>query len=334
MDEWIKKIECKGCISMLNFKTYTKKEMYASTNLDINQSDGITTLPYYTDKNRIKACINEYDKHLTKKQLKNFFEKDAAKFEQDRWRGRPEAIYDFIATKKILEDSLAFLNKKKHIRVLDTGCGTGVWGRELKNFGLEIEYLGVDFSSNMIKKSQGFDKESLQTTNINYILTDVEKLPIRGKKYDLVICNHLLEYVIDPLDFLKQICQILSNDGVIIIVTKNRHAVFWQLVKKISDVVRPNPISFQRYFTAKELRHMIVLAGLKPLDWGGLILRPPTYIGDVNDDIPIGFPKKLSKLLCDFILPSETKFSRRIWLKELFYWHQYFICKKGIGDND
>lgn len=277
----------------------------------------------------MKAFIHDYNKLLVKRQIKSFFENDALKFEQDRWRARPEAIYDFTATRKILERGLVFLDNRSHIHTLDMGCGTGIWGREVSDLRLEPEYLGIDFSTNMLIKAREGDKKISKVANRDYILADVEELPLHGKKYDLVLCIHLLEYLINPLEFLKQTRQVLSEKGVVIIVTKNSRAVLWRVVKKLSEVVQPNPLPFQRYFRAGELKHMVVSAGLEPLDWGGVILRPPTYIGDVNDAITLGLPRRLSKLLCSVVFPLETKFSRVTWLREICFWHLYILCKKG-----
>ena len=264
-----------------------------------------------------------------KRQINDFFESDAHKFEDDRWKARPEAIYDFNATKKALERCLLFMESGSSIRVLDIGCGTGTWGCELRNLGLKIDYFGVDFSIKMLLKAKEVDRKAIPVASNNYILADAEKLPFKGKKFDMILCIHSLEYLMNPLEFLKTICDMLSDKGILFIVTKNHGAVFWRVIKKLSEFMHPNPLPFQRYFRAKELNHILTSADINTLEWGGVTLRPPTYIGDVNDAFTLGLPRKLSKLICAIAWIFETKFSRVTWFRENCFWHFYIICRKS-----
>lgn len=272
---------------------------------------------------------SDSNRFAIKSRIKDFFENDARKFEQDRWGRRIEGIYDFTVTERVIERTLAFLAPdRRPLRVLDLGCGTGIWGQKLRSLMPDIEYLGVDFSINMLLKAMEGDGKSLRVGTSNYILADVENLPLRGTQFDLVLCIHVLEYLLDPLNLFRQTSHLLADNGVVVIITKNRNAVLWQVIRRLSEIVQPNPLLFQRWFQVKELTHMIASADLKLLDVGGVTLRPPTYVGDVNDGISQGCPQKISKLLCRLALPLESRSSRLSWCREFFFWHLYVICRR------
>ena len=68
-------------------------------------------------------------------------------------------------------------------RVLDAGCGTGLWKRALRRIDREIEYVGIDPSEYLCKR-YGWTRASID-----------EYSPRR--KFDLVVCQDVLQYVDD-----------------------------------------------------------------------------------------------------------------------------------------
>lgn len=68
-------------------------------------------------------------------------------------------------------------------RVLDAGCGTGLWKRALRRIDREIEYVGIDPSEYLCKR-YGWTRASID-----------EYAPRR--KFDLVVCQDVLQYVDD-----------------------------------------------------------------------------------------------------------------------------------------
>jgi SAM-dependent methyltransferase len=68
-------------------------------------------------------------------------------------------------------------------RVLDAGCGTGLWRRALRRLDPGVEYVGIDTSEYLCRR-YGWTRAS------------VDAFASR-RKFDLVVCQDVLQYVDD-----------------------------------------------------------------------------------------------------------------------------------------
>lgn len=116
-----------------------------------------------------------------------------------------------------------FLNKSKKInntndlKVLDIGCGSGDLLMAFRRFNPNISLAGADFSEGAIKrvKALGFKGYS----------GDICKIDFGTDKFDLIICQQLIEHLHDPLAFLEHIKAYLKSDGVLILETPGVESV-------------------------------------------------------------------------------------------------------------
>ena len=98
--------------------------------------------------------------------------------------------------------------------VLDIGCGTGDIANHLKKTGCDVD--GITISESELKQARQFLREGY--------LFNVEKgLPeeVKSKKYDYIICSHVLEHICYPDNLLNDIKQCLKKDGKLIIALPN-----------------------------------------------------------------------------------------------------------------
>jgi 2-polyprenyl-3-methyl-5-hydroxy-6-metoxy-1,4-benzoquinol methylase len=82
-----------------------------------------------------------------------------------------------------------FLGRKLR-SVLDIGAGEGVWGVELRRLRPGIRYLGVDPSEYVVNR---------HGRRRNIRLGSFEEVPRMqlGRRYDLIVCADMLQYVAD-----------------------------------------------------------------------------------------------------------------------------------------
>ena len=83
-----------------------------------------------------------------------------------------------------------FLRRKVR-SVLDIGCGEGAWRGELRLLRPDVRYQGIDPSSYVVRKHGRRRNISLGR------FEDLPQLRLGRRKYDLIICADVLQYVAD-----------------------------------------------------------------------------------------------------------------------------------------
>jgi SAM-dependent methyltransferase len=89
---------------------------------------------------------------------------------------------DVLKRARFVTSYLAHLQLDIH-RVLDAGCGTGLWKRALRRIDRDIEYVGIDPSEYLCKR-YGWTQAGIDTF-------------ASRRKFDLVVCQDVLQYVDD-----------------------------------------------------------------------------------------------------------------------------------------
>lgn len=148
-------------------------------------------------------------------------------------------------------------------RLLDVGCGDGVFLKEARKFGYEV--WGIDFDSKSIKVAQ--EKWGLKNT---FVMTPEEFANFskkEGLKFDVITFFDVLEHQDRPKEFLETIKSMLKPGGWIAGSVPNRES-YW--IKKIYRELNPevdNPpqhllrfskISLQNLFQTLNLYHIDV----------------------------------------------------------------------------
>ena len=91
--------------------------------------------------------------------------------------------------------------------VLDVGCGGGVFLNTFKEAFIDWNLFGVEPTNAFAELAKR--RTSAHVINGNYTSG------LFGKTFDLVTCNQVLEHVIDPISFLKELKKDLSSSGVL-----------------------------------------------------------------------------------------------------------------------
>ncbi len=103
---------------------------------------------------------------------------------------------------------------KNQERVLDLGCGYGLWSHELlKNnhnvFGVDISKECITYA-NYLKKEKGL-------SNIHFIGGSGENLPFKDGAFDLVIAVSVLQYV-NRDKLFKEVTRVLKKNSLFIAI--------------------------------------------------------------------------------------------------------------------
>lgn len=170
-----------------------------------------------------------------------------------------------------------FLEKKKDIKILDVGCGTGSAFNFLSPFG---EITGIDISDEALK----FAKKK----KINIKKGNITDLPFPNSSFDLVVCFDVLyhAYVKDCKKAIMEMNRVLKKDGILLL----REPAF-EWLKSSHDVVD---------FTARRFTKKTLGKLLKPESFKILKL---TYVNFFL--FPLVFMKRLPEII--FLKKKETK---------------------------
>jgi 2-polyprenyl-3-methyl-5-hydroxy-6-metoxy-1,4-benzoquinol methylase len=96
-------------------------------------------------------------------------------------------------------------------RALDLGAGPGAMGERLNTLGFEV--LSVDRDSGAYQGKQPFLTQDLNDAHFAQ--------PIGPASFDLIVAVEVIEHVESPINFLRNIAQLLAPGGRAVITTPN-----------------------------------------------------------------------------------------------------------------
>ncbi len=99
--------------------------------------------------------------------------------------------------------------------VLDIASGSGYGTQLLAKEAKKI--YGVDVSSDSI----AYAEENYGGSNIEYIVGDGEKIPLKDGSVDVVISFETIEHIKDYKRFMSEVRRILKKDGLLVLSTPN-----------------------------------------------------------------------------------------------------------------
>lgn len=106
----------------------------------------------------------------------------------------------------------------KDKKILDVGCGSGVFMIELINRGAYV--VGIDYSPKMLDLAkQELNSNKILQKNYSLKKTSATKLPYKNGEFDLILATGLTDYLTDEEDqkFLNEAARVLKEDGKIIV---------------------------------------------------------------------------------------------------------------------
>lgn len=124
----------------------------------------------------------------------------------------------------VLKKITAYLPKKKKIKILDSGCGIGLFSSLLKSNFPSSEVISIDLDK--------LSLESAKKRGLKVIKADLQKkLPFNDNTFDIIISNQVLEHMLNPDFYLMEHKRILKKEsGIFVITTPNLAAWFNRII--------------------------------------------------------------------------------------------------------
>ena len=200
-----------------------------------------------------------------------------------------QAIFDEVADRVCIPTrgtKRVFLPKDEHVFVqkivrfvkkvknggfiIDAGCGTGTLLNKVKQNVLDIynyNLIGIDISAQSLKIAK---KDNAAA---DFIVCDMDALPLRDKSCDLIIIRNVLHHLttLAPLDNL---IRLLDSDGFLLIDDKIKGNPIQDILSYVFPLM---PFSFKMILREKD-DHMDKFGRLPPI----IKRRPGAYLNFID----------------------------------------------------
>ncbi len=113
-------------------------------------------------------------------------------------------VNPFYFARRSLYNNIKMLSDRITGKVLDVGCGRKPYRSLFKECS---EYIGMDI------EQSGHD-HSQEQIDVYY---DGKTFPFPAEQFDSVICIQVLEHVLTPIDFIREINRVLKKNGLFIL---------------------------------------------------------------------------------------------------------------------
>jgi SAM-dependent methyltransferase len=148
-------------------------------------------------------------------------------------------------------------------RILDAGCGVGMYVRAFRRFSDDV--YGIDVDADKIAEA------SRELPNLQ--VAPAESLPFEDNFFDVVLSHETLEHVHDDHAAAREAVRVLRPGGRLVVFCPNRlwlfetHGVYWRgvyhfgnipLVNWLPDALRRKLAPHVRAYTGKQLRALFV----------------------------------------------------------------------------
>jgi 2-polyprenyl-3-methyl-5-hydroxy-6-metoxy-1,4-benzoquinol methylase len=146
--------------------------------------------------------------------LSKYYQSDEYISHTDSNKTVVDKIYQYVKKyaiyKKVSLINKLFYSKKKNIKILDVGCGTGDFLVYCKNKNFDVCGVEPNKTANAISTSK------LHQT----VFFDVSELPNKTK-FDVITLWHVLEHIPNLNEYISRLKDLLKDDGFLIVAVPN-----------------------------------------------------------------------------------------------------------------
>ena len=237
---------------------------------------------------RTKYCYLKVKRTPSQSELEEYYAKkyyQEAKGSYEPTYGKEEITYFNNKTAERFFVLQKLGSRKKKMSLLDVGCGEGWALQYFKKKGWDV--LGLDYSSFGCEK---FNPECSKYLMAGDVYENLQILIKKGRMFDVVWVDNVLEHVIDPEGLVTDLKKITAPKGTLVVEVPNDFSMLQNYVLKKGHVNGPYWVAIPdhlSYFTKVGLENLLHAHGWKsvaclgdyPIDWN--LVNPNTnYIQD------------------------------------------------------
>jgi 2-polyprenyl-6-hydroxyphenyl methylase / 3-demethylubiquinone-9 3-methyltransferase len=187
-------------------------------------------------------------------------------------KGAFKALHDINVLRLDYIDTQASLCGK---RVLDVGCGGGIFSEAMTALGAKV--TGIDVGEAPLAVAKLHQVESGLSVDYQHATAE-EFSEIHPDGFDLVTCLELLEHVPDPFSVILACKKLVKPGGHVFFATLNRNpkSFLFAIIaaEYILGLVRKGTHTYRKFIKPSELKQWATSAGLAFQDLTGLHYNP------------------------------------------------------------
>lgn len=155
--------------------------------------------------------------------VRDYFDFDSVKYSSERYPVEPKTC-----------EQLSYITRKGHVlrmldripnakgKILDIGCGPGIYTRDLLLRGWEV--WGMDLSPKMLERAKESISDLPEASRAHFSTGQMEKLSFEPSFFDAVICIGVLPYVESLSKAVLEVSRVLKPGGHVLFQLSNKLA--------------------------------------------------------------------------------------------------------------
>lgn len=147
------------------------------------------------------------------------------------------------------------------IRVLDVGCGTGVFAERIRSAMPQAQVVGIDLVAGML--DGGKARWAMHSDSVFPVQADSERLPFAPGTFDAVTCANSFHHYPDQQRAVREMVRVLKPGGHLILVDGFRDRPYGWF---IYDVCVAGVEGSVHHASRREIRQMFAEARLGDID--------------------------------------------------------------------
>ncbi|MBU0510507.1 MAG: methyltransferase domain-containing protein [Chloroflexi bacterium] len=200
---------------------------------------------------------------------------------------------------KLLYD-ISLFNISRHLdnhklNILDVGGGNGFNSIHYAKQGHSVTLL--DYSSEMLSDEKRSAEKEGVLEKITFCQADAEEIKsiFVAQEFDFIICHLMIEFVVDPGNVLKNICDLIAPEGLLSILDANRYSQVYRKALQSNNLVEAlKEVGTKEYFHPWFSRQTPLFSSAEMIEI--LHVNDCEVVGDYG-----------IRCLCDY-LPNEPKY--------------------------